>query len=1099
MTKRAQSDNPATMSGKSFSIIWVALVTAFLFLGLLAVNHWSWVDYIRINDPLVDNMNKAKVNISTGHLWLEELITGDDTVQIEYVWRDMENVANAIDDAINGKSNIPGVIGRSVSNRELLARLEKLKTSTEAFREIAEERWANVKQGGIGSSLDQRFDKLFKEILLEIDTVVGIINRLKYQSLTHQQRLYYLLSAISFFLFVAAGIILFRKDKNRKQAEEGLRKSEERFRNIFRNSYDAIFMVDPGQDKIVDVNPKACDMLGYSREELLSTPMSAIHPGEMKRLGDFVQQVFAAGQGWTDELSCRTKKGNLLPVEISASLIEIEGKTFMIAIVRDVTTRAAAEMERLQADKTLRESEERFSKAFQSTPDSITITLLEDGRLIEVNDGFEQITGFSREETLGKTTLDLGIWSAPEDRKHFIEHLQNKGKVTNFETKFRTKTGKSIICKISAESIDLSGQPCLITIARDITKRMEAEKELRQFKETLDQTLDCVFMFDAKALKFIYVNKGAVNQVGYSREELLNMTPVDIKPQFTERSFREMIAPLLDGSKSSHRFETVHRHKNGRLVQVEIFLQYMEQPGETGRFMAFVTDITERKIAEEALRKSEASLSEAQRIAHLGNWDLDLVNNELKWSDEIYRIFEMDPKDFGATYEAFLDTIHPEDRDIVNKAYTDSLNSREPYEITHRLLMKDGSSKYVNEKCETFYDDNGKPLRSVGAAQDITERMLAEEALREKDRFQSEVLNGMVTFVGVLDPSGDIIFINNAPLKATGFKLEDVRGKKFFDIAWWSYSDEVREIIKRDIEQCISGKSILHDIQFQATDGSLIWIEFSMHSIHDEREVVQYLIPEGRVITERKLAEEELVKHRDHLEEMVEERTIELAAVNNELEAFAYSVSHDLRAPLRGIDGFSQALLEDYADKVDDNGKDYLNRVRAATLRMSELIDDLLTLSRVTRSEMTYERVDLTALAYDVAHDLRKEQPERSVEFTVEESLETEGDKRLLHVALYNLISNAWKFTGKRSEASIEIGSTRRDGKTVYFVRDNGVGFDMKYTGKLFCAFQRLHSRAEFPGTGIGLATVQRTIHRHGGRVWADAELGKGAIFYFTL
>lgn len=225
----------------------------------------------------------------------------------------------------------------------------------------------------------------------------------------------------------------------------------------------------------------------------------------------------------------------------------------------------------------------------------------------------------------------------------------------------------------------------------------------------------------------------------------------------------------------------------------------------------------------------------------------------------------------------------------------------------------------------------------------------------------------------------------------------------------------------------------------------------------------------------------------------------ELTAVNKELEAFSYSVSHDLRAPLRGIDGFSQALLEDYTDKLDENGKDYLNRVRASALQMSQLIDDLLALSRVTRSEIKAESLDLSSLAQDVADDLDKDQKKRNVKFTIEAGMIALGDKRLLRVVLYNLISNAWKFTEKSPEATIEFGSTVQDGKTAYFVRDNGVGFDMRHSGKLFGAFQRLHSVAEFEGTGIGLATVSRIVHRHGGQIWAEAEVDKGATFFFTL
>jgi signal transduction histidine kinase len=225
----------------------------------------------------------------------------------------------------------------------------------------------------------------------------------------------------------------------------------------------------------------------------------------------------------------------------------------------------------------------------------------------------------------------------------------------------------------------------------------------------------------------------------------------------------------------------------------------------------------------------------------------------------------------------------------------------------------------------------------------------------------------------------------------------------------------------------------------------------------------------------------------------------ELAAVNKELEAFSYSVSHDLRAPLRSIDGFSQALVEDYPDKLDEQGKNYLQRVRANTQRMGELIDDLLKLSRVTRSEMKLEMVDLSTLAQSIATEVQKTRPERQVELVITPGLSAKGDEHLLRLLLENLLGNAWKFTGKLSRARIEFGSTQVDGKQAFFVRDDGAGFDMTYVDRLFAPFQRLHSVGEFPGSGIGLATVQRIINRHDGRVWAEGEIEKGATFYFTL
>ncbi len=222
-------------------------------------------------------------------------------------------------------------------------------------------------------------------------------------------------------------------------------------------------------------------------------------------------------------------------------------------------------------------------------------------------------------------------------------------------------------------------------------------------------------------------------------------------------------------------------------------------------------------------------------------------------------------------------------------------------------------------------------------------------------------------------------------------------------------------------------------------------------------------------------------------------------AANRELEAFAYSVSHDLRAPLRGIAGFSQVLMEDYFDKLDEDGKDALRRISAASQKMGQLIDDLLDLSRLTRAEMTLQRLNLSMLFRKTAEAKMKTQPTRKVEFLIEDNLFVEGDERLLSVALENLIENAWKFTGKTEAAKIEFGSMEKDGALTYFVKDNGTGFDMAYAGKLFQPFQRVHSMEEFPGTGIGLATVKRIIERHGGWVWIEGEQDKGATVYFRL
>ncbi|MCU7936271.1 MAG: hypothetical protein KZQ99_15585 [Candidatus Thiodiazotropha sp. (ex Dulcina madagascariensis)] len=235
------------------------------------------------------------------------------------------------------------------------------------------------------------------------------------------------------------------------------------------------------------------------------------------------------------------------------------------------------------------------------------------------------------------------------------------------------------------------------------------------------------------------------------------------------------------------------------------------------------------------------------------------------------------------------------------------------------------------------------------------------------------------------------------------------------------------------------------------------------------------------------------------LEQKVEERTCELERSNKELEAFNYSVSHDLRAPLRSIDGFSQALIEDYQDRLDETGHDYLNRVRTATKQMGVLIDDMLRLSRLSRQAMSIGEVNLSELATQILTELWERDPDRLVECRIEPGLYARGDAHLLGVVLDNLIANAWKYTSRREQAKIEIGRTEQHGQPVFFVRDNGAGFDMKYADKLFSAFQRLHKSSEFEGTGIGLATVARILHRHGGSIWAESSVDKGAIFYFEL
>ncbi len=379
------------------------------------------------------------------------------------------------------------------------------------------------------------------------------------------------------------------------------------------------------------------------------------------------------------------------------------------------------------------------------------------------------------------------------------------------------------------------------------------------------------------------------------------------------------------------------------------------------------------------------------------------------------------------------------------------------------------------------------------------ERLLRrEQAARAEAEAASARFRGLVESgpdaILMVDEEGRITLVNSQAERLFGYPREELLGKPV----------EVL-VPERFRERHVSYRAgyvaaprtrpmgVGLDLYALRRDGTELPVEISLSPLSTEQGL--QVIAGIRDITARKQAEEQIRS----LNRALEQRAAALEATNKELEAFSYSVSHDLRAPLRSIDGFSQALLEDYGDTLDAMGQDYLRRVRAATQRMGQLIDDILKLSRITRAEMRSQTVDLSALAHAVAEELQQRDPQRRVEWRIAEGVIVQGDPPLLRVVLENLLGNAWKFTSKREEARIEFGVLRQDDQPVYYVRDNGAGFDMARVDKLFRPFQRLHTEEEFPGTGIGLATVQRIILRHGGRIWAEGAVGQGATFYFTL
>lgn len=416
------------------------------------------------------------------------------------------------------------------------------------------------------------------------------------------------------------------------------------------------------------------------------------------------------------------------------------------------------------------------------------------------------------------------------------------------------------------------------------------------------------------------------------------------------------------------------------------------------------------------------------------------------------------------------------------------------FETIHQ--RKDGSQYPVQARLQFAHE--GKSSTFFAIIVDLTERKRIEAELERHRkhlealvdartglvRHQAQIIDQTHDSIATTDLDGKVVSWNGGAEQLFGFSAQAAIGRHISFL----FPNENRELAVQEAMAALKKQGRRDtEVELRRADGSTFPAHLSLSLLYDENDV-----PNGMIAYSLDLTE---LKHREAELGLMAGR---LRASNKELEAFAYSVSHDLRAPLRAIDGFSQALIEDYADRLDASGRDYLNRVRAAAQRMGELIDSMLELSRVTRSKLTPTTVNLGELARAVLDELRAGQPARHVEFNLGEDMVVEGDARLLRILLDNLLGNAWKFS-ERKEISIISFARLPSDESVFYVADNGVGFDVRHKGKLFGAFQRLHHSDDFPGTGIGLATARRIVHRHGGRIWADAVEGEGATFYFVL
>ena len=374
-------------------------------------------------------------------------------------------------------------------------------------------------------------------------------------------------------------------------------------------------------------------------------------------------------------------------------------------------------------------------------------------------------------------------------------------------------------------------------------------------------------------------------------------------------------------------------------------------------------------------------------------------------------------------------------------------------------------------------------------------RALAEETVRKERNFSNAVIQTTSGLIIGMDPEGRIQLFNHACEKITGYTFNELKGKPFWDyLLLPEEMDAVKEVFKGIKDGKITAESEFENY-WKTKGGSRRFIRWANSALKDASGNVELIIGTGIDMTDDKENRARI----DELNSFLMQKTTDLLYANKELETFSYSVSHDLRSPLRAIKGFSTILLKDYSNNLDADGQDFLNRIKGGADRMSDLIDDMLSLAKISRDEMDPKEIDLSDVVESIVSELRQAEKDRNVEAIITKGLKAHCDARLMHIALSNLIGNAWKYSSRTPYAVIEFGTVEKNEETVFFVRDNGAGFDMAHAKKLFTPFQRLHSDSHFTGTGIGLAIVNKVIQRHGGRIWGEGKTGKGATFYFTL
>ena len=640
------------------------------------------------------------------------------------------------------------------------------------------------------------------------------------------------------------------------------------------------------------------------------------------------------------------------------------------------------------------------------------------------------------------------------------------------------------------------------------SRNREAEKwrQLAAAQGELRQT-DALFhnMFDLAGVGIALVmpdghwwqvNNKFCEIVGYSREELIDLTFQDITVPEDLQTDLDYVKEMLNDHRQTYTLEKRYQRKDKKVIWINLTVTLVRDADSTPAYFIFIIeDIDARKQTETALKNSEAVLKQAQLLAKIGNWVWDITTNNHVWSEEVFRIYGRDLSLPPAVYPEVKQYFKPESWKCLSKTVEVALETAGSYQCDLEIVRPDGSECWIVARGEALQDAMGKVTELHGTVQDITERKQSEALLRRSQAQLKIFIQEAPTCIAMLDRNLNYLATSTYWLLEYGRGYDNLSDHNHYELF-----PVLPEAWKLAYQQALSGVAVQNDNDsWIREDGSLQWLRWAVVPWTDETGAIGGIIIFADDITRRKLAEEDIRKLNAALEVRVLERTAELNSANRELDSFAYAVSHDLRAPLRAMSGFSQALIEDYGDQLQGEAKMYLDQIGIASEKMGELIDGLLVLSRCTRGSLHNDEINLSAISESILAEMVRNDPARHVESRVQSGLTVHGDSRMIELVMQNLLSNAWKYSAHKAIAIIEVFAEDLESGRRFCVSDNGAGFDMAYTNRLFQPFQRLHRQEEFPGTGIGLATVQRIVQRLGGNIEAFAEPDKGARFYFTI